>query len=365
MLKSNNLADRMVEAMKNNIATIDQGRTKETGPVCQKHRPNRMKYFCRNCQELVCSECSMENHYNHKGVTPAKTIVLTKAVQKILDDSDETKQMINDLQQKCFMALSLLESSIMDSKSKFDESFRSFAILQREFHGKFQKVKTEELAEFSKSYQRGRDMLARGNEEEIITNFQQWSEEMKGNDLRESIVPSMGREFRAIEDTVRICLYHLRKIEAQLTDLEPNDTPPLRVLDDGNGEGLQEAKSPPLIKQHQLPEVRNIDGSTPQALSNQSTSPSSLKETRPSTKRPVRSQFRNIYGGTRQASSSQSTSPSSGKQIRPSTTKPPKNAPGSPVSTQTVVEPVGEIYTNRLFMRMKAALAEHSESYSS
>ncbi|XP_072179279.1 uncharacterized protein [Diadema setosum] len=354
-LKSNILANRMVEALKNKYATTDhRGRpTKETGPVCQKHQPNLMKYFCEKCQELICSECSMENHYSHS-VTPAKTVVLTKAMQRILDNSDETKQMIQDLQQKYPSGRSLLESSITDSKSKFDESFSSLAVLQHEFDGKLRKVKTEELAKFSKSHQRGKEILARGNEVEIITNFQQWSEEMKGNDLRESIIPSLGSEFRAIEDTARICLYHLRKIEARLTALSSQSTSP------SNGE---QTRQPP--KRPVRPQLRNIYGGAPQALSSQSTSPSSGEQTRLSTKRPVRPQLRNIYGGAPQAlstSSSQSTSLSSGEQTRPSTTKPPKSASGSTVSTQTAVKLVGEIYTNRLFMRRKAALAEHSES---
>ncbi|XP_072181319.1 uncharacterized protein [Diadema setosum] len=220
-LKSNILANRMVEALKNKDATVDHRvrPTKETGPVCQKHQPNLMKYFCEKCQELICSECSMENHYSHS-VTPAKPVVLTKAMQRILDNSDEIKQMINDLQQKYPTGCSLLESPARNSKSKFDESFRSLAILQRKFTGKLQKVKTEELAKFSKSHQRGKEMLARGNEVEIITNYQQWSEEMKANDLRGSMIPNMDVEFRAIEDKAHTCLTHLRKLEAVLSDID-------------------------------------------------------------------------------------------------------------------------------------------------
>ncbi|XP_071500238.1 E3 ubiquitin-protein ligase TRIM50-like [Diadema antillarum] len=220
-LKSNILANRMVEALKNKDATVDHRvrPTKETGPVCKKHQPNLMKYFCEKCQELICSECSMENHYSHS-VTPAKTVVLTRAMQNILDASDETKQMINDLQQKYPTGHPLLESRVIrNSKSKFDESFRSLAILQREFNDKLRKVKTEELAKFSKSHQRGKEMLARGNEVEIITNYQQWSEEMKANDLRGSMIPSMDVQFRAIEDKAHTCLTHLRKLESVLSEL--------------------------------------------------------------------------------------------------------------------------------------------------
>ncbi|XP_071499661.1 uncharacterized protein [Diadema antillarum] len=250
MLKPNILVNKIVETLKRKNATTDQNGTNEKVPVCRKHRPIRKKYFCKQCQELICSECSMESHKDHTtDVNPAKTIV--SSMQQIVEDSipklEQRKITIRHLQQNYPW-----RHPLIDTKKKFDELFRSYVCLHTGLDRKRKEVidmQKGKLANFLHSYQRGRDLLDRNNIEEITTNFQQWSEEMKANDLQVSTIPSMDQEYRAMKDEASNCLNHLRKIEAVLSELQANDTSSSAVPNDNSGEASQDrVPGPPTRK---------------------------------------------------------------------------------------------------------------------
>ncbi|XP_072181322.1 uncharacterized protein [Diadema setosum] len=273
-LKSNILVNRMVEALQNKNVTTSNDFTKGKDPVCKKHRPIRKNYFCKKCQEFICSECVMEDHKKHPSkVSSVKKIVSanTQTMKQILSDSI-TKQrqhteIIRDLPKKYPTGHPHVKMSLNEGKIKFDQLFISLEILMHKFDRQIQEVmevEKKKADEFSKSCKRGWDLLAQGNEEEIITNFQQWSEEMKANDLRFSTISSMDMmegESRTIEDTARSCLIHLRKLESVLSELQAREVFASRAHDDAAGEWSQETGLSPL-ERHRL---------------NSSPSPSALK----------------------------------------------------------------------------------------
>ncbi|XP_072181321.1 uncharacterized protein [Diadema setosum] len=270
MLKPNYLVNKMAEALKQKNITTNYKSTNEKEPVCEKHRPVRKKHFCEECKEFICSECALENHKKHASkVSSVKKIVSarTQEMKQILCDSKtkqrQHKEIIFGLQKKYSTGKS--EESIKESKSEFDESISTLSTQLQEWNGQMQTmmdVETKKSVAFSKSLKRGRDMLARCNEVEIITNFRQWSDEMKANDLRVSANPSMDRESKAMKDTARTCLIHLRKLEEVLSELQANDTSSSGVPNDASGEGLQKA-GPSTLKKRRLnvsqPLARNND----------------------------------------------------------------------------------------------------------
>ncbi|XP_071500226.1 uncharacterized protein [Diadema antillarum] len=260
MLKPNILANRMVETLENKNANHNHKGTKEKEPVCKKHRPIRKKYFCDKCQELICSECSMENHANHATrVSLAKTVVMarTQAMQQILDDSEtkhrQRENIIRILQEKYNRGHALLGLSIMASKSKFDELFKSLTILKSEFDEKLQdmiEVQKEDLAETSVACELGRDLLAGGNEEDILTTFEPWLDAMKADGQRELTIPIIGEEENMIRETAHTCLTHVLGLAAVLSELQANDTSP--AADNATGKGLQKASSSSCKRQPQI-----------------------------------------------------------------------------------------------------------------
>jgi hypothetical protein len=73
---------------------------------CQKH-PNKMiKFYCEEHQEMICSDCLLNDHIGHK-VVPAKPLILGDVTSEILSNA------INDNEKLKQIAFSHLESVVL------------------------------------------------------------------------------------------------------------------------------------------------------------------------------------------------------------------------------------------------------------
>ena len=75
--------------------------------VCLSH-DERIKHFCRDCNELICAECVLDSHLGHKSSKLEKTLAkdLGAKLRKIVESVSDEKaadRMLEVFLEFCFL----------------------------------------------------------------------------------------------------------------------------------------------------------------------------------------------------------------------------------------------------------------------
>ncbi|XP_078667717.1 E3 ubiquitin-protein ligase TRIM71-like [Branchiostoma floridae x Branchiostoma belcheri] len=183
------------------IITMDDLKNPSSRPkytrasYCPQHTDQRMTFYCQPCAKLVCRDCTITEHRpgrNHNPQEVNKIAQEYKAglqtlVAKTLDTADvlkKTKETVSEelssITTNCQTVRKEIEKHFADRRAKLDEEEKKV----KEKLGKMEKQQNEpfvkkekELEEKIKSTEDGlkfsTEILARGNDEEILTLRQQ------------------------------------------------------------------------------------------------------------------------------------------------------------------------------------------------
>ncbi|KII64780.1 E3 ubiquitin-protein ligase TRIM71 [Thelohanellus kitauei] len=107
---------KQIESQKidnNDLEDLDHEEEKK--PFCRLHQKNMIKYFCKNCQILVCRVCTIMNHREHELLFPHKVLVTH---QREISEQFDTLQSNH---KKMDIALNTIQMTIGEIKSRYHE----------------------------------------------------------------------------------------------------------------------------------------------------------------------------------------------------------------------------------------------------
>ncbi|XP_072181323.1 tripartite motif-containing protein 2-like [Diadema setosum] len=220
-LNPNSIVNRMAKTLKNKNSSVNDS-------VCDKHQPNLKKYFCLNCEELICSECTMENHQAHSNqVILAKTVVfqIIETMRQMFENCETAlkfrQKIMKTLDRECQKGIAIFDLSTQNSLEKINDLFASLKFRKSNLNDQMQKVvnaQREQVAHYKDMTQLGKELLSNGTDEDIIVTFHQWFNTiaMIESSTDSQIALSDLCEVKGISNIAQKCLTHLQQLKSIL-----------------------------------------------------------------------------------------------------------------------------------------------------
>ncbi|KAF1743992.1 hypothetical protein MXB_53, partial [Myxobolus squamalis] len=96
-------------------ALNNQGMNEDENVFCKLHKKNMVKYFCKNCNSLVCRVCTILNHREHQLVFPHEIVISHQ------EDIESRFLEIQSNDKTMCIALSTLDITMAEIRSRYND----------------------------------------------------------------------------------------------------------------------------------------------------------------------------------------------------------------------------------------------------
>ena len=155
--------------------------------MCEKHRREELKLFCRTCDQLICRECAITEHREHKyefvqDIYPAEKKKITKVVDElkakmialetslktIKSQKDSAKIKFNELSLKVDAVINRQIEALEKKRQSLKDQLQKVARAQKDRHETQEKYFASSLSRIKTSVDVAEQVLRKGNELEIL-----------------------------------------------------------------------------------------------------------------------------------------------------------------------------------------------------
>ena len=155
--------------------------------MCEKHRREELKLFCQTCNQLICRDCALREHRDHKyefvqDIYPAEKEKITKVVDElrakmialetsldtIKSQKDSAKIKFNELSLKVDAVINRQIESLEKKRQSLKDQLQKVARVQKERHEIQEMSFASSLSRIKTSVEFAEQVLRRGNELEIF-----------------------------------------------------------------------------------------------------------------------------------------------------------------------------------------------------
>jgi len=155
--------------------------------MCEKHRREELKLFCQTCNQLICRDCALREHRDHKyefvqDIYPAEKEKITKVVDElrakmialetslktIKSQKDSAKIKFNELSLKVDAVINRQIESLEKKRQSLKDQLQKVARVQKDRHETQEKCLFSSLSRIETSVEVAEQVLRRGNELEIL-----------------------------------------------------------------------------------------------------------------------------------------------------------------------------------------------------
>jgi len=171
----------------NNLLSELDGQFAVDTLMCEKHRREELKLFCRTCDQLICRECAITEHREHKyefvqDIYPAEKKKITKVVDElkakmialetslktIKSQKDSAKIKFNELSLKVDAVINRQIEALEKKRQSLKDQLQKVARAQKDRHETQEKYFASSLSRIKTSVDVAEQVLRKGNELEIL-----------------------------------------------------------------------------------------------------------------------------------------------------------------------------------------------------
>ncbi|XP_071481472.1 tripartite motif-containing protein 10-like [Diadema antillarum] len=157
----------------NIISVIDSFQNNAASNMCSRHRMNEMKYYCERCEVLVCSDCVIEDHYNHRKRPKSldeMTEIISKKMEALMERCREREAVLDEFK-AIGMRLGGEKSPLLDIATKKSQL--------RSFVDKRMSVVKKVTLRLTQTRIEATNRLSEGSKAEIVTSYKNWAKKLK------------------------------------------------------------------------------------------------------------------------------------------------------------------------------------------
>ena len=155
--------------------------------MCEKHRREELKLFCQTCNQLICRDCALREHRDHKyefvqDIYPAEKEKITKVVDElrakmialetsldtIKSQKDSAKIKFNELSLKVDAVINRQIESLEKKRQSLKDQLQKVARVQKERHEIQERSFASSLSRIKTGVEVAEQILRRGNELEML-----------------------------------------------------------------------------------------------------------------------------------------------------------------------------------------------------
>ncbi|KAL9958090.1 hypothetical protein ACROYT_G035059 [Oculina patagonica] len=216
----------------NNLLSIRGNNQSNAGPPCEKHDGEILKLFCQTCEQLICRDCTVIDHRNHKysfikDIFPAVKGEILDIVKKSranirdLESSIETIKRQEDDMHKNSVEVNRKIDSFIDEQIELleqkrqslkDELQKSNRDRKRKLDAQMESFQTS-LGCIKSSVEFTEEALTRGNEVEILSTKNQMIQQLTElNSVTSDLKPNERIYYSLETDSPLMALAALEKV---------------------------------------------------------------------------------------------------------------------------------------------------------
>ena len=155
--------------------------------MCEKHRREKLKLFCQTCDQLICCECAITKHREHKyefvkDIYPAEKETIEKVVDElrakltaletslktIKSQKDSAKINFTELLLKVDILINRQIEALEKKRQSLKEQLQNIAWVQKDRHQTQEKCLSSSLSKIKTSVEVAEQVLRKGNELEML-----------------------------------------------------------------------------------------------------------------------------------------------------------------------------------------------------
>ncbi len=204
--------------MINNLLSIRGNNQSNASPSCEKHDGEILKLFCQTCDQLICRDCAIIDHRDHKytfvkEIFPAVKEEIEDIVKKsrryilALESSIETIKKQEDDMHKNYMEVHRELDSFIDEQIELlerkrqsvkDDLQNSISAQKKNLDAQMESFQTS-LGSLKSSVEFTEEALTRGSEVEILSAKNQMIQQLTELNLASSYLKPRGRIYYRLE----------------------------------------------------------------------------------------------------------------------------------------------------------------------
>jgi len=170
----------------NNLLSELDGQPVDT-LMCEKHKGEKLKLFCQTCDQLICRDCAITEHREHKyefvrDIYPAekekiekvvdelraKMMALETSLETIKSQKDWAKINFNLLLREVDGVINRYTEALEKKRQSLKDQLQKVARAQKDRHETQEKSLTSSLSGIKTSVEVAEQVLRRGNELEFL-----------------------------------------------------------------------------------------------------------------------------------------------------------------------------------------------------